>query len=190
VAEGLVGDDVVSYEWDRPIRQLAHGQASLALGGSYDAVALAAAASLPRDRLLDEFGFVSVPTGPHGVDTTLSGGMAYAIFRQARNPGSAMRLLRDVVSTGAQVTMSRTTWQLASRESAVARVSEESPFLRTTGRMLAGATVRPATAQYARVSAQLQAMLEAVLVGRLDPESACSRAAEMINAITGLPVAG
>jgi multiple sugar transport system substrate-binding protein len=101
-----------------------------------------------------------------------------------------MRLLRDVVSTGAQVTMSRTTWQLASRESAVARVSEESPFLRATGRMLAGATVRPATAQYARVSAQLQAMLEAVLVGRLDPESACSRAAEMINAITGLPVAG
>jgi multiple sugar transport system substrate-binding protein len=131
-----------------------------------------------------------VPTGPHGVDTTLSGGMAYAIFRQARNPGSAMRLLRDVVSTGAQVIMSRTTWQLASRESAVARVSEESAFLRTTGRMLAGATVRPATAQYARVSAQLQAMLEAVLVGRLDPEPACVRAAEMINAITGLPVAG
>lgn len=189
VVDGLVGGDVVSYEWDRPIRQLAHGQAGCALGGSYDAVALAEAAALSRDRLLDEFGFVSVPTGPHGVDTTLSGGMAYAIFRQARQPGPAMRLLRDVVSTDAQIRMSRATWQLASRESAVSLASEGSPFLCTTGRMLAGATVRPATTQYARVSAQLQAMLEAVLVGRLDPESACARAAEMINAITGLPVA-
>lgn len=190
VTDGLVGADVVSYEWDRPIRQLAHGQASLALGGSYDAVALAASASVPRERLLNEFGFVSVPTGPHGVDTTLSGGMAYAIFRQARQPGHAMRLLRDLVSTEAQIRMSRATWQLASRESAVELASAGSPFLCTTGRMLAGATVRPATTQYARVSAQLQAMLEAVLVGRLDPEAACARAAEMINAITGLPVAG
>lgn len=188
LADGLVGADVVSHEWDRPIRQLAHGQASLALGGSYDAVALAAAASMPRDLLLAEFGFLSVPTGPHGVDTTLSGGMAYAIFQQARQPAHAMRLIRDVVSADAQIAMSRATWQLASRESAVERASAGSPFLCTTGRMLAGATVRPATTQYARVSAQLQAMLEAVLVDRLDPRSACARAAEMINAITGLPV--
>ncbi|MGH3760623.1 extracellular solute-binding protein [Actinophytocola sp.] len=189
VVEGLVSADVVSYEWDRPIRQLAQGQASLAFGGSYDAVALAEAASLPRERLLDVFGFTSVPTGPHRVDTTLSGGMAYAIFRQARQSGQAMRLLRDVVSTEAQIGMSTATWQLASRKSAVTRASEGSPFLCTTGRMLAGATVRPATTQYARVSVQLQAMLEAVLVGRLEPASACERAAEMINAITGLPIA-
>jgi hypothetical protein len=48
---------------------------------------------------------------------------------------------------------------------------------------------RPATPSYARVSAQLQAMLEAVLTGRLKPAPAASRTAEMIGAITGLSVA-
>jgi hypothetical protein len=38
------------------------------------------------------------------------------------------------------------------------------------------------------VSAQLQAMLEAVLTGRLTPAAAAGRTAEMIGAITGLPV--
>jgi uncharacterized membrane protein len=42
---------------------------------------------------------------------------------------------------------------------------------------------------YPRVSAQLQAMLEAVLTGRLGPAAAVKRAAELIAAITGLPVA-
>jgi hypothetical protein len=38
------------------------------------------------------------------------------------------------------------------------------------------------------VSAQLQAMLEAVLTGRLGPAAAAQRTAELIAAITGLPV--
>jgi hypothetical protein len=50
------------------------------------------------------------------------------------------------------------------------------------------AVTRPATPAYARVSAQLQAMLEAVLTGRLGPERSAQRTAEMIEAITGLPV--
>jgi hypothetical protein len=41
---------------------------------------------------------------------------------------------------------------------------------------------------YPRVSAQLQTMLEAVLTGRLTPPAAAQRAADMIGAITGLPV--
>ncbi len=54
--------------------------------------------------------------------------------------------------------------------------------------MLDRAVVRPAIPAYAHVSAQLQAMLEAVLTGRLRPAVAASRAAELIAAITGLPV--
>ena len=41
---------------------------------------------------------------------------------------------------------------------------------------------------YPRVSVQLQAMLEAVLTGRLSPSAAAHRTAELIGAITGLPV--
>ena len=47
---------------------------------------------------------------------------------------------------------------------------------------------RPSTPLYPRVSAQLQAMLEAVLTGRLGPVAAAQRTAELIGAITGLPV--
>jgi maltose-binding protein MalE len=67
-------------------------------------------------------------------------------------------------------------------------VAEESPFLSTTAAMLEHAVVRPMIPSYARVSAQLQAMLEAVLTGRLDARHAVARAADMIGAITGLPV--
>ncbi len=55
--------------------------------------------------------------------------------------------------------------------------------------MLERAVTRPATPSYPRVSAQLQVMLEAVLTGRLGPGAAAKRTAEMIAAITGLPIA-
>jgi hypothetical protein len=54
--------------------------------------------------------------------------------------------------------------------------------------MLERAAIRPATPLYPRVSAQLQAMLEAALTGRLGAAAAARRTAELIGAITGLPV--
>jgi hypothetical protein len=55
--------------------------------------------------------------------------------------------------------------------------------------MLASAAVRPSIPAYPRVSAQLQAMLEAVLTAQLTPAAAVAHAADMISAVTGLPVA-
>jgi multiple sugar transport system substrate-binding protein len=60
--------------------------------------------------------------------------------------------------------------------------------LSQTADLLERAVIRPATPLYPRVSAQLQAMLEAVLTGRLGPAAAARRTAELISAITGLPV--
>ncbi|MFE9691883.1 extracellular solute-binding protein [Micromonospora sp. NPDC005806] len=185
----VIPAEAVSYDRNRPIRQLAHGQATLAFGGSYDAPALAAAAGVATDSVLDEFGFIGMPAGPHGAPATLAGGMVYGIFRQASAPHLAMRVLRDVTSTDALARMSRVTWQIAPRRSAVDRTAASSPLLRATGPLLGQAVVRPMTAQYPRVSAQLQSMLEAVLTGRMEPRAATARAAEMISAITGLPLA-
>jgi multiple sugar transport system substrate-binding protein len=114
--------------------------------------------------------------------------MVHAIFRQASNPHLAMRLLQQLSAPQALARMSRRTGQLASRRSAAALAGQGSAFLTATAAMLEDAVVRPATRTYPRVSIQLQAMLEAVLVGRLDPAEAAHRAAEMISAITGLPV--
>ncbi|MDT0469973.1 extracellular solute-binding protein [Streptomyces gibsoniae] len=186
---GVISAESVSYERHVPIHQLAQGHASMAIGGSYDAPALAAAASLTTEQLLDQFGFIAMPTGPRGHAATLAGGMVYGIFRQAASPKLSMRLLRTVTSVEALTRMSKDTWQLAPRRTALQDAAQQSPFLHTTATMLQQAVVRPSTPPYARVSAQLHALLESVLLGRREPQAAAARTADMISAITGLPVA-
>src|SRR5215217_5211784 len=61
-------------------------------------------------------------------------------------------------------------------------------FLAQTVDMLERATLRPSTPLYPRVSAQLRSTLEATLTGRLGAAAAARRTAELIGAITGLPV--
>jgi multiple sugar transport system substrate-binding protein len=188
VTEGVVPAEAVSYEWDRPIRLLAQGDAAFSFGGSYEGPALARAAGVPTARVWSEFGFVAMPAGPRG-GSALAGGMVYAISRQAAYPEIAMRLLEQLVSAEALAPMARATSQIPPRRSTVALVSEQSPLLSATAAMLGRAVVRPATPAYARVSVQLQAILEAVLTGRLEPAAASARGADLIAAITGLPVA-
>jgi maltose-binding protein MalE len=140
------------------------------------------------DDLWDQYGFAATPAGPHGARATLAGGMVYVILRQAAYPDVAMRLLERLTSPQACARMSRATAQLPPRRSAVALVARESPFLEATAAMLGSAAVRPSIPAYPRVSAQLQAMLEAVLTKRLSPEAAVTHAADMISAVTGMPV--
>lgn len=189
VDAGIVNAEAVAYEWDRPIRLLAQGNAAMSLGGSYDGPALAAEAGRSLGDLWEQFGFSAIPIGPRGRPATLAGGMVYAILRQAARPEVAMRLLERLTSPEACARMSRATAQIPPRRSAVELVAPESPFLSATAAMLGSAVVRPSIAAYPRVSAQLQAMLEAVLTRRLSPAAAVARASDMISAVTGLPVA-
>jgi multiple sugar transport system substrate-binding protein len=188
VDEGLASSEVVVYEWDRPIRLLAQGQAAISFGGSYESRILAEAAGMSMPKLWDRFGFASMPTGPRGAGATLAGGMVYGILRQAAHADLAMRLLERLASRDALAAMARSTAQIPPRRSAVELVAADAPLLSTTADMLRRAIVRPATPGYARVSAQLQALVEAVLTGRLEPRAAATRAADMVGAITGLPV--
>lgn len=188
VAAGVVAREAASYEWDQPIRLLAKGTATIAFGGSYDAPALAAATGLELDRLWEEFGFVPMPGGPGREPATLAGGMVYAIFHQAAHPDLSMQLLRRLTTPEALAAMARATAQIPPRASAVSLVAADVPFLADTAAMLEHALVRPAIPSYPRVSAQLQAMLESVIVGRHGPAEAAARAAELVSAITGWPV--
>jgi ABC-type glycerol-3-phosphate transport system substrate-binding protein len=119
----------------------------------------------------------------------VAGAMSYAIFRQAAQPELAMRVLEAAVAPEALARLARITGRVPARRSAVALASPTLPFLTQTAELLESAAIRPQTPLYPRVSAQLQAMLDAVLTGRLGPAAAARRAAEMIGAITGLPVA-
>jgi multiple sugar transport system substrate-binding protein len=189
VDEGVMSRDVVGYEWNLPIRLLAQGDAAISLGGSYEARTLAEALGVSLNELWDHVGFIPMPAGPRGSPTGVTGTMIYGIFRQAAQPLLAMRLLRRVLAPESLAAVARATGRIPARRSAVELAAPELPFLSQTATMLERASPRPSTPLYPRVSAQLQAMLEAVLTGRLGPAAAAHRTAEMIAAITGLPIA-
>lgn len=190
VDSDVVAAEIVSYEWDRPIRMVATGDASMSFGGSYEGRLLAALSGVELADLSDQFHFLHVPAGPHGSPATLAGGMAYVIFRQGQQPKEAMRLVEHLLAPRALVAMAADTGQLPPRRSAAEMLGDGIPFLAQTTTMLPDAVVRPPTPDHARVSRQLQAMLEGVLTGRLGPAAAVERTAELIAAITGLDILG
>lgn len=188
IDENLMAADVVSYEWTRPIRLLAEGKAALSVGGSYEAQTLAEAFGVPMSELWDHVGFIPVPGGPHGQPASVAGSMSYAIFRQAAHPQLAMRVLEAAVAPHALTHIAQATGRVPARRSAIELAAPDLPFLSQTAEILAQAVARPTIPLYPRVSTQLQAMLEAVLTGRLGPAAAAEHAAELIEAITGLPI--
>jgi multiple sugar transport system substrate-binding protein len=188
VDDGLMSPDVLGYEWTRPIRLLAEGKAAISFGGSYEARTVSEALGVPLDQLWDHVGFMPVPAGPGGAPASVAGTMSYGIFRQAAQPGLAMRLLEHALAPESLAAIARTTGRIPARRSAIALAAPDLGFLEQTADLLERAVIRPATPLYPRVSAQLQAMLEAVLTGRLGPTAAARRTAELISAITGLPV--
>jgi multiple sugar transport system substrate-binding protein len=189
VVDGLMPVEVVGYEWNRAVRLLAGRRAAFALGGSYEAAVLAQELGVPLSDVAEHVGFAAVPAGPRGRPAVASGGLVFGILRQAAQPKAAMRLLRDVVAPELVAQVARETGRIPARRSAVELASPGLPFVSETAKMLEHAVTRPATPLYPRVSAQLQAMLEAVLTGRRTPTQAARHGAELLAAITGLPLA-
>jgi ABC-type glycerol-3-phosphate transport system substrate-binding protein/DNA-binding transcriptional regulator YhcF (GntR family) len=188
IDDGLMSPEVLGYEWTKPVRLLAEGKAVISFGGSYETRTLAEAMNVSLDELWEHVGFIPVPAGPGGAPASVAGTMSYGIFRQAPQPGLAMRLLQRAVEPEELARVAQTTGRIPARRSAIALASPSPPFLSQTAEMLERAAIRPSTPLYPRVSAQLQAMLEAALTGRLGAAAAARRTAELIGAITGLPV--
>jgi multiple sugar transport system substrate-binding protein len=184
----VLSTGAVGQERDRPIQMLARGEALMAFGGSYEARSLADYAGLDLDDLTDVFDFMPVPAGPSGQSSVLVGGFVYCIPRQAKQPAAAMEILKNAVSPPAMARFFARTGQIAPRRSVVAELVGQSRFHAFTAGLLDGAVTRPVTPAYSLVSTQLRAMLETVLTSRLSPERAVSRAADLISAVTGLPV--
>jgi multiple sugar transport system substrate-binding protein len=170
------------------VRLLAEGKAVVSFGGSYETWTLAERLDVSLEELWDHVGFMPVPSGPTGAPATVAGTMSYGVFRQAPQPALAMRLLQRAVEPEELARVARSTGRIPARRSAVALAAPSPTFLLQTAEMLESAVTRPLTPLYPRVSAQLQAMLEAALTGRLGAAAAARRTAELIGAITGLPV--
>jgi multiple sugar transport system substrate-binding protein len=188
VDDRIVPSEVVGYEWDHAVRLLAEGRAALSLGGIYEGQTLAEVLDLRHHEVWEHFGFARVPAGPRGSPASVAGGMMFAILRQAAQPKLAMQLLKRAVEPDALARVARSTGRIPARRSAVELVASDLPFLSEIAEIIELAVARPWMPAYPRVSVQLQTMLEAVLTGRLGPAAAAQRTAEMIGAITGLPL--
>jgi multiple sugar transport system substrate-binding protein len=188
IEDGVMSAEVVGYEWTRPIRLFAEGKAALSVGGSYEAQTLAEVFGVSMSELWEHVGFIPVPAGPQGQPASVAGSMSYAIFRQAAQPQLAMRVLESAVAPHALAQLAQATGRVPARRSAVDLAGPDLRFLSQSAEILGQAVTRPKIPLYPRVSTQLQAMLEAVLTGRLGPADAARHAAELIEAITGLPI--
>ena len=187
VKEGLI--DEASAGWGRTsaLQSLVSGHSQIALGGSYDLADLAALSGLSPVQSLDRFGFAPLPAGPEPGAKVLAGGLAYAVFRQSRQPHLAMRIIRRLMEATVQMTVADTTGQLPSRVSAASVFERGSGFLHDVARLLPEATTRPAVPEYERVSVQLRHLLAAVVSGGSVTREV-RLAAQGISAVTGLPL--
>jgi len=188
VEERVVSPEVVGYDWNHAARLMAEGRAALSLGGLYEAETLAAVMGAHQREIWEEYGFMRIPAGPQGRPASVAGGMMFAVFRQAAQPKLAMRLLRSIVEPEALARVATSTGRIPSRRSAIELIEQDLPFSGEIGELLESAVTRPWMPSYPRVSVQLQTMLEAVLTGRFTPAVAAQRTAEMIGAISGLPL--
>ena len=165
---GVLWIDAVSYEYDRAPRMLARGQAVFSIGGSYELRTLAAEAGLDVEGVWEHFGFVLPPRGgrrggdwPVGWSSAVSGKRAIRIWpcgccsscrRRRPWPGWATDRAARLPPVRGRAGVGRLGLPL-----------HDSGHARRGGRAAGWAGPK--------VSVQLQAMLEAVLVGRLDATS-------------------
>ena len=186
--DGLI--DKASVGWGRTaaLQSLVSGRSQIALGGSYDLAEITALTGLSPVQALDRFGFAALPAGPEPGSKVLAGGLAYAVFRQSRQPHHAMRIIRRLMEVAVQMTVADTTGQLPSRVSAASVLERGSGFLHDVARLLPEATTRPAVPEYERVSVQLRHLLAATLSGGSVPGEV-RLAAQGISAVTGLALA-
>lgn len=188
VKDGLVDERSAGWGRRSALQSLVSGHSQIALGGSYDLGDLAALTGLSPVQSLDRFGFAPLPTAPEPGAKVLAGGLAYAVFRQSRQPHLAMRIIRRLMEATVQMTVADTTGQLPSRVSAASVLARGTGFLHDVARVLPEATTRPAVPEYERVSVQLRHLLAAIVSGAPVPREVRT-AAQGISAVTGLPLA-
>jgi ABC-type glycerol-3-phosphate transport system substrate-binding protein len=181
--------EVTTYEWDRAPKLFAEGKVAVSIGGSYESALIQEAAGWDDGEFRAKVGFVPIPAGPGGKQTTTAGGMSYAVYRQAKQPELALEILKIATGPELMKEFCLTTGQNPPRISVYHALDPDKDwFLYQTSKMLYNARVRPLTPEFARVSEQLRAMIENAISGQMAVDEAVKRAAEIVSALTGLPL--
>ncbi|MGH2541757.1 MAG: hypothetical protein ACRDIB_03110, partial [Ardenticatenaceae bacterium] len=155
----------------------------------YESFFIRALAGWDEATFLERVGFVPIPAGPGGELTTLAGGMSFVIYRQSRAPAEALAIL-DIAGVGEVLGdfCLRTGQHPPRIPVAQALANGGTGFLARAAPLLAMARARPAIPEFSRVSEQFQTLVEDCLSGRRTVAEAVPRTAELMAAITGLPL--
>jgi ABC-type glycerol-3-phosphate transport system substrate-binding protein len=188
-SEKLAPPEVVDYAWDEAARIFAQGGAALAVGGTYESFFICSQAGWDDTVFQDKVGFVPVPAAPGGKPAALVGGMSYVIYRQSHTSTQALALLDLAGHDEILGPFSMRTAHHPPRIGTAHNLAQAgNTFLAQTASLLKIARARPPIPDFARVSAQFQTLVEDCLTGRRSVDQAVPRTAEMIAAITGLPL--
>ncbi len=180
--------DVTSAAWNAPPLAIAAGSVAMALGGTYESTMIRAAAGWDKATFQAKLGFVPIPAGVGGAQTTLIGGMSYAIYRQCRRPQLAFQLIARALQPEALRDFCLRTGQNPPTFSATRALADAAePFLHATAPLLEAARPRWPLPEYARVSYQVRQMFQSAVTGDLIASQAVARAAAVISGITGAP---
>lgn len=187
--EKLAPPEVVDYAWDEAARIFAEGGAALAVGGTYESFFIRSLAGWDEVTFREKVGFVAIPAPVNGQPAVLVGGMSYVVYHQSQTPVQALALLDLASQDEILGPFSLRTAHHPPRITTAQNLAQAgNGFLAQTASLSKIARPRPSIPDFARVSAQFQALVENCLTGRQPIEQAVPRTAEMIAAITGLPL--
>lgn len=127
---------------------------------------------------------MSVPAGPSETQATVAGGMAYVIFRQSKDVKLALDILKRVVSLPLMREFCTKTGRSPTRVSVVKTLdTEEAWFSRQVSQFLHRARTQSSIPEYARVSKQVQLMIENAISGGVLPREAVRKTREILQAV-------
>lgn len=188
VESGLVDPSAHHSGWLDAPHALGEGRIAIEFGGSYEMPHIASRSDLSVDTLTKRYLFRPFPAGPVGREATVIGGMGYAIFRQSRDPYSALDLLKEIAAPERLDARSL-------RQGTISPTGVVGGMGFTTERsvvdnehILDSAWTRPVVPGYPAVTKQIQRMVGHVIAGTLRPAAAVERTAEFIGHVTDLPV--
>ena len=180
----LAPPDVTTYAWDQPARLFAEGRAALAVGGSYEKPLIQEESGWNEEEFRERVGCIPTPAGPGGATGAVAGGMVYVIFRQTRVAPLALDVLKLVVGPDLMREFCVDTGRSPTRISVARSLdTKRGWFSRRVSELMHGARPRWDIPEYARVSGQIQLMIEDAVTGRVTSQEAVERARDVLRAI-------
>jgi len=180
----VASPDVASYAWDQPARLFASGKAALAVGGSYEKPLIQEESGWSEEAFRNKVGCIPIPAGPDGVPAAVAGGMVYVIFRQTRAAPLALAVLKRIVGPESMRRFCVEAGRSPTRVSVARTLDlEQGWFSRRVSELMHGARPRWDIPEYARVSGQIQLMIENAVTRRTTPQEAVEKTRDVLRAI-------